>query len=47
MTLQNIQHLEGMKVGGENINNMRCADITVPIATCEKNVPKNNSRFSW
>lgn len=36
----NIQHLEGIRIDGKNINNLRYPDDTVLIATCEKDLQK-------
>ena len=37
MILQNIKHHEGVRVGGNNINNLRHADETVSIVDSEGN----------
>ena len=38
--LRSIDNLEGVKIGGVNINNFRFADDTVLIAESEKNLQK-------
>ena len=40
MILRNIEDHEGMKVGGQNINNLRYADDTVLIADSEEKLQK-------
>ena len=35
IVFRNVQHLNGITIGGTNMNNIRYADYTIPLATSE------------